>query len=76
MREIASLTKMITAMVVIDFLKKYDYSPEKITYEIRRPSIIIGGTSAQLQLGEVYTLEELLYGLMLPSGNDAAIALS
>jgi len=26
--------------------------------------------------GEVYTVEELLYGLMLPSGNDAATALA
>lgn len=32
----------------------------------------IGGTSAELVEGEQYTVEELLYGLMLPSGNDAA----
>ena len=35
-------------MVVIDFLNKYEYSPNKITYQIRKPSIMIGGTTAQL----------------------------
>jgi serine-type D-Ala-D-Ala carboxypeptidase (penicillin-binding protein 5/6) len=37
------------------------------------PEVVnIGGTSAELVEGEQYTVEELLYGLMLPSGNDAA----
>lgn len=34
------------------------------------------GTSAELVLGDVFTVEQLLYGLMLPSGNDAAVALA
>lgn len=34
------------------------------------------GTSAELQVGDVLTVEELLYALMLPSGNDAAAALA
>lgn len=34
------------------------------------------GTSAQLQTGQIYTVQQLLYGLMLPSGNDAAICLA
>lgn len=75
-REIASLTKIATSMVTIDYLNKYDYDPHKITYQIRKPSIMVGGTSALLQIGEVYTVFELLHALMLPSGNDAAIALS
>ena len=36
----------------------------------------MSGTSAQLLQGDKYTVKELLYGLMLPSGNDAAIALA
>ena len=75
-REIASLTKMLTAMITLDFLARYQLDPNRITYEPRKSSITIGGTSAQLEIGEVYTISELLYGLMLPSGNDAAIALS
>lgn len=34
------------------------------------------GTSAQIFAGDTYTVEQLLYGLMLPSGNDAAVALA
>ena len=34
------------------------------------------GTSAQLVTGDKLSVEQLLYGLMLPSGNDAAIALA
>lgn len=36
----------------------------------------IGGTSARIQKGEIYSIEQLLYGLMLPSGNDASLALA
>ena len=36
----------------------------------------IGGTSAEIIGGETYTIEQLLYGLMLPSGNDAATCLA
>lgn len=35
---------------------------------------MFGGSSAQLQVGDVLTLEDALYGMMLPSGNDAATA--
>jgi len=34
------------------------------------------GTSAKLQEGDKLTLNDLLYGMMLPSGNDAAWALA
>jgi len=30
------------------------------------------GTSADIVEGEIYTVQQMLYGLMLPSGNDAA----
>ena len=36
----------------------------------------IGGTSARLKIGQIYTVDQLLYGLMLPSGNDASLALA
>jgi D-alanyl-D-alanine carboxypeptidase (penicillin-binding protein 5/6) len=34
------------------------------------------GTSAELQTGDILTLKDLLYGLMLPSGNDASVAIA
>jgi D-alanyl-D-alanine carboxypeptidase (penicillin-binding protein 5/6) len=36
----------------------------------------ITGTSAELGVGDVLSVNDLLYGLMLPSGNDAAVALA
>ena len=36
----------------------------------------IGGTSANIKKGEIYTVLQLLYGLMLPSGNDASLAIA
>jgi len=36
----------------------------------------IRGTCAFLQTGDILSVEKLLYGLMLPSGNDAAFALA
>ena len=35
-----------------------------------------GGSSARLKAGEQVPVSELLYGLMLPSGNDASVALA
>ena len=37
---------------------------------------MIPGTSANLKIGDVLTVEDLIYGMMLPSGNDAAYALA
>lgn len=37
---------------------------------------MVGGTSANLTEGQICSLGELFYGMMLPSGNDAAIAIS
>ena len=36
----------------------------------------MNGTSAELEIGDCLTLEDLFYGLMLPSGNDAAVAIA
>jgi hypothetical protein len=36
---------------------------------------LINGTSANLIEGDSLTIFELMYGMMLPSGNDAAVAL-
>ena len=36
----------------------------------------MSGTTAEIFMGDCFTVEQLLYGLMLPSGNDAAMALA
>lgn len=69
-RGMASTTKIMTALVVLETL-----SPDTAV-EITADSVGIEGSSLYLKAGEKLTVEELLYGLMLESGNDAAAALA
>ena len=66
---IASTTKILTALVALE-----EASPcEIITV---RQDHMVEGSSMYLKVGEQRTVAELLYGLMLSSGNDAALALT
>lgn len=67
---IASTTKIMTALVICEQCNVLD--------RVRIPEQAVGieGSSMYLQPGEVLTIQELLYGLMLHSGNDAATALA
>jgi serine-type D-Ala-D-Ala carboxypeptidase (penicillin-binding protein 5/6) len=67
----ASTTKIITAITALELNKDID---TKIL--IPDEAIGIEGTSMYIKKGEMFTIRELLYGLMLPSGNDCAVALS
>lgn len=66
----ASTTKIITAIVAIE---KGDLR-EKVC--VSKKAVSVSGSTVGLKEGEKITLEELLYGLMLCSGNDAAIAVA
>ena len=66
---IASTTKIMTALVALERAKLTD----TITVTT---SHMVEGSSMYLKPGETVTVEELLYGLMLCSGNDAALALA
>jgi len=68
--KIASLTKIMTAVVALEHRKL----GSKIY--IDEESASIGENSMGISAGEVYTLEELMYGLMLNSGNDSAYAIA
>lgn len=48
----------------------------EIAVRVSRIAASLNGTSAQLKQGKWIRLEDLLYGTMLPSGNDAAYLLS
>ena len=67
---IASTTKIMTALVVCEQCNVLD------RMRIPKEAVGIEGSSMYLQEGEILTLQELLYGLMLRSGNDAAVALA
>lgn len=67
---IASTTKIMTALIVCERCNVLD------RMRIPKEAVGIEGSSMYLKEGEVLTLQELLYGLMLSSGNDAAVALA
>lgn len=67
----ASTTKIMTALVTLENAKNLD---EIIKIDDR--AVGIEGTSIYLRKGEEMTVRELLFGLMLPSGNDASLALA
>ena len=64
-KSIASTTKIMTALVAIENRQLSD----KVTV---KKAHLKEGSSMYLAEGEVVTMEALLYGLLLPSGNDAA----
>lgn len=67
---IASTTKIMTALVICEQTNVLD------RVKIPKEAVGIEGSSMYLKEGEVLTVQELLYGLMLQSGNDAAVALA
>ena len=67
---IASTTKIMTALLVCEQCNVLEQ------VQIPKEAVGIEGSSMYLQCGEVLTVQELLYGLMLSSGNDAAVALA
>ena len=67
---IASITKVMTAIIVIE---NFDI---KKTITIGEEVLSMYGTNIYLEVGEEMSIEDLLYGLLLRSGNDAAIALA
>ena len=66
----ASTTKIMTALLICEQCNVLD------RMRIPKEAVGIEGSSMYLREGEVLTLQELLYGLMLSSGNDAAVALA
>ena len=70
-RAIASITKLMTALVAVE--STADLSQE---VTVKREYTLTEGSSMYLKVGEKLTLEDLLYGLLLVSGNDAALAVA
>ncbi|SHJ65818.1 D-alanyl-D-alanine carboxypeptidase (penicillin-binding protein 5/6) [Caminicella sporogenes DSM 14501] len=66
----ASTTKIMTALLAVE--------NSNLDEKVKIPPNAVGieGSSIYLRSGEIITLEDLLYGLMLCSGNDAAVAIA
>ena len=71
MRPNASTTKIATAITVLEYCENLD-----ILITVDNKSIGVEGTSIYLRKGEQLSVRDLLYGLMLRSGNDSAVALA
>jgi D-alanyl-D-alanine carboxypeptidase (penicillin-binding protein 5/6) len=68
-RPMASTTKIMTALLVLERANLADQV-------VVSPTALVGESSMGLMAGEVLTVEDLLWGLLLSSGNDAAVALA
>ena len=66
----ASLTKIMSLILAYDYIVDEN---ELVTIE---SSDIIGGSGDNLQAGDVVTIRDLVYDMLLPSSNDAATALA
>ena len=71
----ASLTKMMTALTVLDLCDDLD---QTITVSENAVTSLYGtqSSTARLKIGEKITVRNMLYLMLLPSGNDAANALA
>jgi len=67
----ASTTKIVTALTVIQHCDNLD-----ALIQVDDSAIGVEGSSIYLRQGELISVRDLLYGLMLRSGNDSAVALA
>lgn len=73
---IASTTKLMTYLVVMDEISESENHSLSDKIVIDKETAEIGGSSFDLEEGEVFTVEELLNALLIVSGNDACYALA
>lgn len=68
----ASLTKIMTTLVAL----KYGNPDDIITVGEECKDIEYGSSVCEIHVGDTFTLRQLLYGLMINSGNDAAMTIA
>lgn len=68
----ASLTKMVTALVAV----KYADPQDVFTVGNEQYSVMKGSSLCYIKIGQKLTLEQLLIGMLMPSGNDAAYTIA
>lgn len=69
-RDPLSTTKLLTCLVALEHLKLTD------TVTVTKTAADTPGSTANLKTGEKVKVKDLIYGALLPSGNDAAVALA
>ncbi len=66
----------MTFILILEICERLGLDEQEQKVRIGKFETGINGTSAGLKEGEIYTVEQLYYGLMLPSGNDASLGLA
>ena len=74
-RQVASLTKIMTCLTALQLIRELKINTDRWVNVSRKAAFMIG-TSASLKHNDKIKLKDIMYGLMLPSGNDAAWALA
>lgn len=75
-REIASLTKIMTWYTVLRLIDKFKLNKATELVCVSKEASSVIGTTAELKESDLLSVWDLLHGMMLPSGNDAAHALA
>ena len=75
-REIASLTKIMTCLICLQLIENLNLDPYSYSISVSNFAASMIGTSAGLRGGDKLTIWDLLHGMMLPSGNDAAYVIA
>lgn len=73
--QMASTTKIMTAWIVLSLADKTPELMDAVVTVSATADATMGST-AKIRVGDRVPVRELLYGLLLPSGNDAAVALA
>ncbi|WP_332524433.1 D-alanyl-D-alanine carboxypeptidase family protein [Terrisporobacter sp.] len=74
-RPLASLSKMMTFLIAIEAIENEEVKPSDIIV-VDKDIAKVRGSSYHLKVGEKVPLIELMKGLMIVSGNDAAVGIS
>jgi|LakMenE18May11ns_1017448.scaffolds.fasta_scaffold8771449_1 D-alanyl-D-alanine carboxypeptidase (penicillin-binding protein 5/6) len=66
----------MTCYLSLLICKKYGVELSEMTTRISEKAAETPGTTAELEHGDILCIKDLLFALMLPSGNDASVALA
>ena len=72
----ASLTKVMTLITAYEHINDIDRETFTMTYEILNPLVSSGNSLAGFEVGETVSMREYMYGMIMPSGADAAEAIA
>ena len=73
---VASITKCMTCMICLELIDEIECDPSDTYIQVNSRAAGVKGTSAKLKKSDIISVTDLLYGLMLPSGNNAAYSLA